>query len=62
VAARKLHLDVSVGLRRITACGHSLHGWSVQRYVATTDFDRVTCATCVKMALAASGTENGDPR
>lgn len=43
------HYDASVGLRLVTACGKSLHGWSMHRpqNVSTVKHE-VTCKRCLK--------------
>lgn len=51
MGAKRVHLDVSVGLSRVTACGKSLHGWNLSRPELTSiDRDAVTCLRCLKAA------------
>lgn len=43
------HYDASVGLDLRTACGTSLHGWSMNRpQSVTTVKHEVTCKRCLK--------------
>lgn len=43
------HLDVSWGLSSQTACGKSLHGWSIHRPKNVTDDPKkTTCKNCLK--------------
>jgi hypothetical protein len=47
------HYDASIGLRLVTACGKSLHGWAnISRrkpiVVELRDKNQVTCKRCLK--------------